>query len=232
MKLPTPLLTGTLIKCYRRSLVDVRLSDGTVVTAHRPNSGKMRGCSEPGRPVVLSDSCNPARRHQLTWELIDMNDTWIGVNPSIPGKVVYEALKLKLIPPLALYDEVDQNAAYGVNKRVDLLLQGRDQNCFINLFNVTWVENGVALYPETVSARSTTAVRELTDIAHQGHRAVVFFFVQRSDCSTFKPAEHVDREFLKALLVANSANVEIMVYRALVTPTEIALGVPIPFSLE
>jgi sugar fermentation stimulation protein A len=105
MKLPTPLLTGTLIKCYRRSLVDVRLGDGNVVKAYRPNSGKMRGCSEPGRPVVLSDSGNPARRHRLTWELIDMNDTWIGVNPSIPIKVIYDALKLKLIPPLALYDE-------------------------------------------------------------------------------------------------------------------------------
>jgi sugar fermentation stimulation protein A len=232
MKLPTPLLTGTLIKCYRRSLVDVRLSDGTIVTAHRPNSGKMHGCSEPGRPVVLSDSGNPGRRHRLTWELIDMNETWIGVNPSIPGKVIYDAIKRKLIPPLALYDEVDLNATYGVNRKIDLLLQGRDQNCFINVFNVTWVEKGVALYPEATSTRSTTAVRELIDIAHQGHRAVAFFFVQRGDCSTLRPAEHVDREFLKALLAANSANVEIMVYRAVVTPTEIALGTPIPFSLE
>ncbi|MBW1822591.1 MAG: DNA/RNA nuclease SfsA, partial [Deltaproteobacteria bacterium] len=52
-----PKLTpGTLVKRYKRFLADVRLSSGDLVTAHCANSGTMKECSEPGRPVYLSFS--------------------------------------------------------------------------------------------------------------------------------------------------------------------------------
>ena len=50
-----PLVPGTLIKRYKRFLADVKLNDGTVVTAHCPNTGSMTICSEPGRPVYISE---------------------------------------------------------------------------------------------------------------------------------------------------------------------------------
>ena len=61
-----PLVPGTLIKRYKRFLADVKLNDGTVVTAHCPNTGSMKGCSEPGRPVYLSFHDNPKRKLKYT----------------------------------------------------------------------------------------------------------------------------------------------------------------------
>ena len=232
MRFPSPLIKGTLVKKYRRFIIDVRLEDGTMVTAHCPTMGIMQGVSEPGRPVMLSDSGLETRRNKLTWELVDIDGTWVGVNSSVPVKVLIESIEASRIATLKGLSDVQVDATYGHGNKIDLMLQGMEHNCFINTFHVSWVENGVALFPDTPSARMTKSIQQLTEIARQGHRAVAFFLVQRSDCSLFKPAEHVDKDFLKALLGAQSAGVEIMVYQAHITLEEITLGKSLPYSLE
>jgi sugar fermentation stimulation protein A len=233
MKLQTPLLQGALVKRYRRFLADVKLMEnGTIVTAHCPNSGSMVGCCEPGRSVVLSDSGDSSRRHPLTWELIEMDTAWVAVNPHLGRKIVHDALLNRQIPTLVEYSDIQKDAQSGLGRKVDFMLQGMEHNCFINLFIVTWADHGTALYPDVPSERSTKAMSALADIARQGHRAVAFFFVQRGDCSAFKPAENVDRQFRKAMVDATNAGVETIVYRAHITPEEISLGEPLSFTME
>ncbi len=232
MKFQTPLLSGTLIKRYRRSLADVRLEDGTIVTAHCPNTTAMVGCYKPGNQVILSDSGNLSRRHRLTWELIKMDETWVCINPTMARKVINEAIEKGAIPSLAQYKEIDRDTTYGAGSKIDMILHGMERNCFLNVYPVTWSENDVALYPDFVSERATRSVLGLIDIVKHEHSAMAFFFVQRGDCSRFKPAEHIDRAFLKAMLAVESKGVEIIVYRAVVTPETISLGVPIPYSLS
>ena len=61
MKFSPSLLRGTLIKRYKRFFADVELEDGTIVTAHCPNTGTMSGCAAPGYTVFLSEAANPKR---------------------------------------------------------------------------------------------------------------------------------------------------------------------------
>ncbi len=106
MKLPGPFLRGTLIRRYKRFLADVRLDDGTVVTALCPNTGRMTSCSEPGRPVLLSDSGNALRKHPLTLEMIRMGRTWVGINTARPNGAVAHFARKGRIPELAGYREI------------------------------------------------------------------------------------------------------------------------------
>jgi len=69
------LFPGILIKRYKRFLVDVELKNGRLVTAHCPNSGSMKACSEPGRLVYLSFHDSPKRKLKYTWEIIEMPDS-------------------------------------------------------------------------------------------------------------------------------------------------------------
>ena len=97
MRFPSPLIRGTLVKKHRRSIVDVRLEDGSVVTAHCPTMGIMNTVPDTPRPVMLSDSGLDARRHKLTWELIDIDGNWVGVNSAVPRKVLVESIAEGLI---------------------------------------------------------------------------------------------------------------------------------------
>ncbi len=93
-------MPGTLIKRYKRFLADVKLKDGTVVTAHCPNTGRMTGCSEPGRSVYLSTHDNPKRKLKYTWELIKMPTSLVGVNTLVPNRLVFESVKAGVVPEL------------------------------------------------------------------------------------------------------------------------------------
>ena len=41
MVLPQPLVAGRLVRRYKRFLADIELEDGSLVTAHTPNTGSM-----------------------------------------------------------------------------------------------------------------------------------------------------------------------------------------------
>lgn len=232
MKFSTKLLGGKLVRRYRRFLVDVQLDNGSIVTAHCPNSGTMVGCCEPGKPVLLSESDDPHRRNAYTWEMINMNGTWVGVNVSVPRKVVAESLRQNAIATFVGFTDLTLDAEYGRGKRVDILMLGREHNLFMNVYHVAWAENNVALFPETPNARARRGMSDLIEIAQQGHRAVAFFFVQRGDCRRFSPAVEVDPEFGKIFQEAQKSGVEIIAYRARVSPEGIDLGTPLPCAVD
>ncbi|TNF33747.1 MAG: DNA/RNA nuclease SfsA, partial [Gammaproteobacteria bacterium] len=48
MEFEKKLLSGRLLRRYKRFLADILLDDGREVTAHCTNTGAMLGCSTPG----------------------------------------------------------------------------------------------------------------------------------------------------------------------------------------
>lgn len=117
-----PVIFGTLIRRYKRFLADVELDDGTVITAHCPNTGRMTTCAEPGWRMALSDSQNPKRKHRFTWELVHNGDCWICVNTCRANDMAFEAVSIGIIPAFSGYSEVFREQKFG-NSRFDLLLR-------------------------------------------------------------------------------------------------------------
>ncbi|RMF56878.1 MAG: DNA/RNA nuclease SfsA, partial [Calditrichaeota bacterium] len=178
MILKTPLLEGVLIKRYKRFLADVQLISGEKVTVFCPNSGSMKGCNIPGSPVLLSKSNNPARKYEYTWELVKVNGVWVGINTHHPNYLVREAIESRKIPELDGYTSIRMEVPYG-RSRMDMLLEkGRDK-CYVEVKNVTLVEEKVAKFPDAVTTRGQKHLRELMDIVKEGYRGVIFFVVQR-----------------------------------------------------
>jgi len=231
MKLPTPLYVGKLIQRYKRFLADVQLEDGTVVTAHCPNSGSMKSCSDPGSPVLLSRSDNPKRKLKYTWELVFTNNTWVGINTHYPNHLVKEAIENGVITELQGYIEIQSEVRYGQNSRVDLLLSRDDHRCYVEIKNVTLVEKGIAYFPDAVTLRGQKHLRELMQMVQEGHRAVILFIVQRMDCDRMAPADDIDPEYGKLLREASQNGVEILAYQAKVSPEEIKVFRSLPVLL-
>lgn len=227
MRLP-PLVAGTLVKRYKRFLADVILDDGDVVTVHCPNSGSMKGCAAPGSRVFLSRSANPERKYPFGWELVQSDGFWAGINTGLPNRLTREAIEDGTVAELQGYATIRPEVPYGEHSRIDLLLEGPTGRCFVEVKNVTLVENGRALFPDAVTIRGQKHLQELMRVVREGDRGVIFFTVQRGDGNSVSPADLIDPEYGRLLRLALDNGVEALAYRALVTPEEIRLTERLP----
>ena len=87
---------------------------------------------------------------------------------------------------------------------------------------------GVALFPDCVSERGAKHLRELIRLKARGLRPVQLYCVQRGDVREVRPADGIDHEYGRMLREAIAAGVEVLAYRAKVTPGEIRLAERIP----
>ena len=233
MKFPQTLITGKLIKRYKRFLADVELDSGEIITAACPNTGSMLGCNVPGSPVWLSSSDSPTRKYKHTWELVEARPgVLVGINTSLPNRLVREAIESYVIKELQGYREIKSEVRYGhENSRIDLLLDGKTKSppCYVEVKNVTAaVDDGIALFPDAVSERGSKHLRELMAMVAEGYRAVLVFCVQRSDVNEVRPADGIDLVYGVTLRAAVAAGVEVLAYRAALSPIAIVLEKKIP----
>jgi sugar fermentation stimulation protein A len=227
-----PLIKGTLLKRYKRFLADVKLKDGTVVTAHCPNTGSMQGCSEPGRPVYLSSHDNPKRKLKYTWELIEMPSSLVGVNTLVPNRLVFESIKAGRVPELTGYETADREVKINDHTRLDFALTAADgQRCYGEIKNCTLVNDGVALFPDAVTARGLKHLSELEALVDTGNRCVMFYFIQRMDAGVFRPADQIDPEYGRGLRRAVRSGVEMLAYDVFIDLKGIRLNRRIPCEL-
>ena len=226
------LIRGTLIKRYKRFLADVRLESGDTVTAHCPNSGSMKACSEPGRPVYLSHHDNPKRKLKYTWEMIDMGSSLVGVNTNVPNKLVKSSIEAGMIPELAGYETVTPEVKVSDHSRLDLVLSDPDKGrCYIEIKNCSLVDRGHAQFPDAVTERGLKHIHELESLLQQGNRCVMFYLIQRMDADRFSPADHIDPAYGKGLRQAAKQGVETLVYDTAITTQGIIIGNKVPCLL-
>jgi sugar fermentation stimulation protein A len=225
MRFSAPLLRGTLLQRYKRFLADVRLEDGREVVAHCANSGSMLTVCDPGSEVWLSPAANPERKLQFNWELIRVGRSLVGVNTMHPNRLVAEAIADGTIAELAGYGTIRREVKYGVNSRIDLLLETPGQPpCYVEVKNVTMRRTACLEFPDAVTARGTKHLTELTAQVAAGRRAVMLYLAQRGDCRSFAPASDIDPTYCEGLARARAAGVEVLAYRCRVSPQGIRVA--------
>ncbi len=233
MRFPDPLIKGRLIQRYKRFLCDVALDGGAAVTAHCPNPGAMLGLDRPGSVVWLSPARNPARKLRYSWELVRVGEALVGINTAHPNGLVAEAVERGRIPELAGYEAARREVPYGRNSRIDLLLEGGGRApCYVEVKNVHLKRNGLAEFPDSVTARGAKHLREMTDMVAAGHRAVMVYLVQRDDCAGFALADDIDPAYAAAFARARSRGVEAICYCCKLSTEAITLDAALPLHLD
>ena len=141
-----------------------------------------------------------------------------------------EAILDGTITELQGYGSLRREVKYGVNSRIDILLEN-PAICYVEVKNVTLKQEGEARFPDAVTSRGTKHLKELSDMVAEGHRAVMVYLVQRGDCSHFRPAADIDPVYADALKAAHKAGVEVLCYQCSLSPTAIEVTVPMPYSV-
>jgi len=227
------LIPGHLLRRYKRFLADVELDGGDMVTVHCPNSGSMLGCLGDRWPVLLSRSHNPKRKYPLTWEMVHNGRCWVGINTHLANRLVVDAILDGTIAELRGFDSLRREVSYGDSSRIDVLLEGPGERCFVEVKNVTMVdERGRYAFPDAVTTRGRKHLRELSVMLRRGHRAVMLFVIQRSDGRGFAPAAKIDPAYAAEFAAAIRCGVEAIAYRAEVTPRSISIVEAVPLTIR
>lgn len=194
----------------------------------------MMGLSTPGSTVWLSKSDNPKRKLAWSWELMEVGETLVGVHTGRPNALVAAAINAGEIPELTGYETARREVKYGQNSRIDILLEKAEvPSAYVEIKSVTLSRTpGLAEFPDSKTTRGAKHMNELAEMAKSGHRAVVFFLVQRTDCTKMRPAADIDPVYAQSLVDAVAAGVEVICYSCKITPEGIDLDGPLDVSLS
>lgn len=231
MRFQTPLIPGRLIRRYKRFLADILLEDGQEVIAHCANPGAMTGLDGKGLRVWLEPNDDPKKKLDYGWRLLELpGGAWVGIDTSVPNRVIRESLEAGQISELAAYSNVRPEVKYGQASRVDFLLTEPGlPDAYVEVKNVHLSrEPGWAEFPDSPTARGTKHLNELAAMKQQGARAVMLYLVQRDDCERFRLAGDVDPKYAAAFKAATSAGVEVLCYDTFIDTTEVTLRRPLP----
>jgi len=235
MEFEHKLIHGILIKRYKRFLADVRLDNGEIVTAHCANSGSMMGLQDEGSVVWLSPAANPKAKLDYKWELVEVSGSLVGINTARPNGLVQEAILDGTMTELEGYDNLRREMKYGQNSRIDIFLSGStlgDGDCYVEVKSVTLSrKKGLAEFPDSVTARGTKHLAELSQMVADGHRAMMVYLIQRDDCEIFQIARDIDPIYSAALETALYNGVEVVCYSCNMSKNDIIVSRRIPIRL-
>ncbi len=230
MNFPKPLIHGVLLKRYKRFLSDIKLDNGEVVIAHCTNSGSMKSCLVAEAEVYLTPVDDPKRKTKFTWEMIKIDQKWVGINTGWPNVIAYEAIKNGEIQKLSGYTYVKREVKF-YDSRFDIFCKNENEKCFVEVKNVTYKNDDYALFPDAVTIRGQKHIKTLIKAKKQGYRAVMLYIIQRTDVLFFGTAIDIDPDYANILKDALQNGVEIIALQVEVTPKSIKIKKELPITL-
>lgn len=231
MQLPVPLIDGVLLERENRYRARVATPGGET-TAHVSNPGRLAELLYPGARVLLAPAAAPHRRTAYDLTLVyTPDDLLVSIDTRLAGPLFAEALTLNRLPPFADATLSRAEVPFGAS-RLDFALTTPDVPlCLVEVKSCTWVEDGVARWPDAPSERGRRHVLELTRAHAAGHRAALVWIVQRPDATSLQPNPAVDPLFVAHLHAAVALGVEVHAFTCTVTRHAIALAASIPVLL-
>lgn len=226
MNFEPALKQATMLRRYKRFLVDVKLPGGARDTLHCANTGAMAACVFPGLPVYFSISNNPKRKLRGSLELVQTpDDHLVCVNTSQANRIVKEALSAHTIVELGNEEFTSEVKIPDESGRFDF------GNCdvYVEVKSVTYLRGDLGVFPDAKSVRATKHVNALRRCVRRGKRAVLLFCVAHTGIEKVAIADDIDPIYSAAVRDAIDAGVEVLAYRCEVTPKKLELVRSVPF---
>ena len=226
-----PLISGILIKRYKRFLADVIINNQTT-QVYVPNTGSMLNCNQNGAKIWLSKNSNQCKL-PYTWELIEVNKELIGINCNSTNKIVYEGIMNGTIPYLKT-NNITKEIKVG-NSRIDFLLDNHNKLCYIEVKNVSLFLNNYAQFPDAITKRGTKHLHTLINLVKNGNRCIMLYVAQKNKNHTkgFSIAKNIDPIYYDVMLQAIESGVEILCHTCQVDTNAITLSATtLPLKLQ
>lgn len=225
------LIPARFVKRGNRFTAGLRLENGKIATAFIPTTGRLTGVLIPGCRVWLAKAdTSKGRKTAYDIVLVElMGGGYCCVNALNANRLFDEAIGSGKLDAFQ-YPEMSNEVSIG-NSRLDFRLSDGQEVCWVEVKSVTFVKEGVGLFPDAPTSRGRKHLLELAELAKDGDRVSVVFIAQREDVQSFSPYTEIDPEFAETLKTVNQQGVEIHAYRCIVNLSLIEVREEIPLHL-
>jgi len=230
MPLTSGLIEAEFVARPNRFLSKVKI-DGEVVDSHVPDPGRLKELLYPGAQVLVEPKSGDHRKTKFATVMVYSGTELISINSQLPNRFTRFCLDHSLIPEFKGWQVKQQEYSFG-KSRFDFLLERDGREKLLEVKSATLVEEGVARFPDAVTARGRKHVLHLAESITSERSAAVLFIIQRSDASSFEPHWGRDPKFAQALQSSIKSGVELLVYTTHLKPDSMTLGKAIPYTLE
>ncbi len=232
LQFPKALAPAEILDRPNRFVLRCRCGDGRILAAHLPNSGRLTGVVAPGCRAWLDWASRLDRSTAATVRVVETEPgVLVGVDTALPNRLIGMALQMGALEEIS--DFRLERREFGVgHSRLDFLLRSQSgRPLLLEVKSVSWVREGMGLFPDAVSARGTRHLTELAAAVGAGEfEAAVCFVVQRADAEAVTAAREIDPEFARAFDQARHCGVRMLARSCRVTPGGVALGSAIPVA--
>lgn len=212
-----------------RFLVVARLADGTEVTAHLPNTGRLEDLLQRDRKMILRRDGGPPRRTDFTasraWD-----GCWVGLEASRAPLLLSDWLEEgNPFPGLGLVNDA-QTEVSAAGHRLDLLLSSAAGRVWVEVKSGSRAVDGEALLSRTPSARGVSHLSALARLVEGGEPAAAAFVIQRGDARSLLVGGDADQGWIDAVQSAERAGVSILAFGCEVDETTVRVARVLPVT--
>ena len=200
-----PLIKARFIHRPNRFLVHCENKKLGKIHAHLPNPGRLWELLLPEATLYLQPVQHPPRgrpsprKTQFTVMAVERQGHPVFLHTHKTNQVVQYLIENKRIPGLKRATVVKPEITVG-RTRFDFLLKMNGKPCYLEVKSCTQFGNGIAMFPDAVTARGRRHILELADMAKEGILTAVLFVVHYPNVTWFMPDYHTDLAFSEAFL--------------------------------
>ena len=232
MKIEGPLINAVFIERPNRFITIIEIG-GEKHKSHLPDPGRLKELLIPGASLLVRPAPeNKERSTAFTTIMVNLKGQWISLVSTLPNQFVKYSFQKNRIPIFQKYKLVRSEVTIK-NHRFDFLLNNKSRkNFFLEVKSVTFVEDGIAKFPDAVTTRGMNHAKTLTDLVKEGEFAGILFVCQRPDATLFEPMWGRDPMFSNVLFNAYKMGVKVWCITLNVSQTEISFNKEIPVNLK
>ena len=232
MKIEGPLINAIFIERPNRFITIIEIG-GKKHKSHLPDPGRLKELLIPGVYLLVRPAPeNKKRSTAFTTIMVNLKGQWISLVSTLPNQFVKYSFQNKCIPIFQRYKLVKPEIAIR-NHRLDFLLSNKSgRNFFLEVKSVTFVEDGIAKFPDAVTTRGMNHAKILTGLVKEGDFAGILFVCQRPDATLFEPMWDRDPMFSNVLFNAYKMGVKVWCITLNISKTEISFNKEIPVNFK
>jgi sugar fermentation stimulation protein A len=224
------LTPATFIKRDNRFIAGVQLDDGGMAAVFVPTTGRLTGALRPGCRVWLEPANDPNRKTAYTLVLTELDQGGLCcVNAIMANHLFYEAVIKEQLSAFK-YEQAEKEVPFG-KSRLDFRLTQGEQVCWVEVKSVTYVSDGLGMFPDAPTGRGRRHLDELAHLVAGGDQASAVFIAQRGDAARFAPYETIDPMFAETLRQVHHQGVAVHAYRCIVGLDMMEIADEIPIEL-